>query len=680
MPREKIRKIAKYLFITIVVIIGLFVVGIISQLIYIQSQWNNGLIEKLKFPSTDIRSLFLALINFPYNLYGLGMTGAICVALMMYFNFDISKFTLDEKRNIKQSETGTYGTSSFMNDEERNKQFLITKEIKAVKGTIMGECEKGLVIIPTNSFLNKNIAVYGSAGSMKSRAYVRNMIFQCVARGESLVITDPKNELVNDFRIYLEEQGYEVKIFNLINPEYSDSWNCLSEIEGNEFLAQVFCDIIIKNTSKGGDVGFWTDAVQNLLKALVLYVSIECEESDKTLGEVYKILTTYDAKKLANLLGRLKNTHPAKPSYNIFAQSSETVQSSIITGLAGRLQIFQVAEVKQITSVNDIKLTNLGTKKCAYFCISSDQDSTFDFLASLFLSFIFIKNVRYADKNGIDGKLPVEIHILADELANIGVIPDLTKKISTVRSRGISLSVIFQNLAQMENRYPDNQWQEIIGNCDHQLFLGCTDGVTAKFVSERSGEATVTSESMARNFGTFQISKMTQGYRTQQGEARRMLLTPDEVLRLPHDEALVITRGQKILPVKKFDFTKHPESKKLVKSRISDYKPKYLQKATEYEKPYEEVLYIEGEGIDYIDVSNEEITGCYRELNTTTPNNISKNKVTKEKNIVKKKDSRKEVDRPSKTVKNKNEVKGGDADVEEQEMILEEVTLDDLKI
>ena len=152
------------------------------------------------------------------------------------------------------------------------------------------------------------------------------------------------------------------------------------------------------------------------------------------------------------------------------------MRSGVIIGLGTRLQVFQNKLIRQITSYNEISLTQPGYEKCAYFCITSDQDSTFDFLSSLFMSFVFIKLVRYADKYGDGGKLPVPVHILADELANGGcTIADLTKKISTIRSRQLSISCIFQNLPQMQNRYPLNQWQEIIGNCDTQLFLGCTE-------------------------------------------------------------------------------------------------------------------------------------------------------------------------------------------------------------
>ena len=252
------------------------------------------------------------------------------------------------------------------------------------------------------------------------------------------------------------------------------------------------------------------------------------------------------------------------------------MRSGVIIGLGTRLQVFQNKLIRQITSYDEISLTQPGHEKCAYFCITSDQDSTFDFLSSLFMSFVFIKLVRYADRYGEGGRLPVPVHILADELANGGcTIADLTKKISTIRSRQLSISCIFQNLPQMQNRYPLNQWQEIIGNCDSQLFLGCTDELTAEFISNRTGEVSVAVSSQAKQLNTWRVSDYTPEYRETHSIGKRKLLTPDEVLRLPLDEALIILRGQKVLKVGKYDYTLHPESRKLKESRSSDHIPEW---------------------------------------------------------------------------------------------------------
>lgn len=487
-----------------------------------------------------------------------------------------NKGTYDKERNLTYSDKGTYGTSGFMDDVEMLQVLELVSDITKSRGVILGLLYGKAVCLPENTRMNRNVAVFGASGSMKSRAYARNVVFQCVARGESLIITDPKSELYGDLCNYLIANGYIVRVFNLINPENSDSWNCLAEIEGQEIMAQLFSDVIIKNTGSTKGDHFWDNAEMNLLKALVLYVDQGFPPEGKNIGQVYKLLTLNSEKELNSLFDMLPITHPAKAPYNIFKQASDTVRSGVIIGLGTRLQVFQNKLIRQITSYNEISLTQPGKEKCAYFCITSDQDSTFDFLSSLFMSFVFIKLVRYADKYGNSGKLPVPVHILADELANGGcTIADLTKKISTIRSRHLSISCIFQNLPQMQNRYPDNQWQEIIGNCDTQLFLGCTDEMTAEFISNRNGDVSIVVSTEAKQLNTWRVSDYTPEYRETHSIGKRKLMTPDEVLRLPLDQALIILRGQKVLKVGKYDYTLHPESKKLSLCRASDHVPQW---------------------------------------------------------------------------------------------------------
>ena len=539
------------------------------------------------FPDSSLGACFRTLTVFPYSLYGI----ALCIGILGLLIFMVMRMgfgrkgTYDKERNLTYSDQGTYGTSGFMTDTEMRGVLEVVSDIAGNRGVILGKLYGKAVCLPEKTRMNRNVAVFGASGSMKSRAYARNVVFQCVKRGESLIITDPKSELYADMCLYLEENGYTVRVFNLINPENSDSWNCLAEIEGQEIMAQLFSDVIIKNTGSPKGDHFWDNSEMNLLKALVLYVDQGFPPEGKNIGQVYKLLTMNSEKELNSLFDLLPVTHPAKAPYNIFKQASDTVRSGVIIGLGTRLQVFQNKLIRQITSCNEIILTQPGYEKCAYFCITSDQDSTFDFLSSLFMSFVFIKLVRYADKYGDGGKLPVPVHILADELANGGcTIADLTKKISTIRSRQLSISCIFQNLPQMQNRYPLNQWQEIIGNCDTQLFLGCTDELTAEFISNRTGEVSVAVSSQAKQLNTWRVSDYTPEYRETHSVGKRKLMTADEVLRLPLDEALIILRGQKVLKVGKYDYTLHPESRKLQESRASDHVPAW-RRLPETEEP-----------------------------------------------------------------------------------------------
>ena len=327
-----------------------------------------------------------------------------------------------------------------------------------------------------------------------------NRILQATVRGEngageSLIICDPKSELYEKSSEFLRSRGYCVKLFNLVSPENSDSWCCLAEVEGQELMAQLFVDVIIKNTTNNGKSDhFWDACEMNLLKALVLYVDQGYAEENRNIGEVYRLLTLNGESQLDTLFEALPSTHPAKAPYSLFKQASDTVRSGVIIGLGSRLQVFQSELIKKKLPLRMRSIWSFRVSSpVPTSSLPATRTAPLIFLASLFLSFCFIKLVRYADHNCEGGKLPVPVHILGEELTACGTIPDLSRRLSVIRSRNISMSCVFQNLAGLQNRYPQNLWQEIIGNCDAQLFLGCTDQLTAEFISARTGLASVAS-------------------------------------------------------------------------------------------------------------------------------------------------------------------------------------------
>mgnify|MGYP003050119063 CR=1 FL=1 len=529
------------------------------------------------FPDTGFFACLAAAFHFPYGLYGLGLCiGGLALLVLMVMRMGYSEGgEYDRQRNLVYSDKGTYGTAGFMSRKELTEVLDLVPDIRKHSGTILGELEHQVICIPPKTRFNGNLAVYGASGSKKTRAFCVNMILQCAARKTSLVICDPKSELYEKTSEYLRDQGYTVRVFNLVTPSASDSWNCLAEVGGQELMAQLFCDVIIKNTGGEERDHFWDSAEMNLLKALVLYVDQGYAEENRNIGEVYQLLTLNGESQLDTLFEALPSTHPAKAPYSLFKQASDTVRSGVIIGLGSRLQVFQSELIKKITAKNEIDLELPGQQPCAYFLVTSDQDSTFDFLASLFLSFCFIKLVRYADHNCEGGKLPVPVHILGEELTACGTIPDLSRRLSVIRSRNISMSCVFQNLAGLQNRYPQNLWQEIIGNCDAQLFLGCTDQLTAEFISARTGLASVAVSSKSKQLGTWRISNYTPEFRETSGVGKRPVLTPDEVRRLPLDQARIIIRGKKVLQVDKMDYSKHPEAKYLRSCKASAHVPEW---------------------------------------------------------------------------------------------------------
>lgn len=538
--------------------------------------------------SPDFFTCLASVFHPPYGVYGvLICIGLLAILLLMVMRMGYSDTgEYDTDRNFIYSAKGTYGTSGWMSRKEMAGVLDLVPDLRKHKGVVLGMLDNKAVCIPENPHINGNLAVYGSSGSMKTRSFCMNRILQAAVRGESLIISDPKSELYEKSSEYLRDQGYCVKVFNLVNPENSDSWNCLSEVEGQELMAQLFVDVIIKNTINNGKGDhFWDSCEMNLLKALVLYVDQSYAEQNRNIGEVYRLLTLSGESDLDSLFENLPPTHPAKAPYSLYKQASDTVRSGVIIGLGSRLQVFQSELIKKITTRDEIDLELPGQERCAYFLVTSDQDSTFDFLASLFLSFCFIKLVRYADKNCEGGKLPVPVHVLGEELTACGTIPDLSRRLSVIRSRNISMSCVFQNLAGLQNRYPLNLWQEILGNCDAQLFLGCTDELTAEFISSRTGLASVSVSSKSKQLGTWRISNYTPEYRETSGVGKRPVLTPDEVLRLPIKQALVIIRGQKVLKVDKMDYSKHPEASKLRSCKASAHIPEWRRLEQEQPKP-----------------------------------------------------------------------------------------------
>ena len=535
--------------------------------------------------SPDFITCVSAVFRPPYGVYGILLCAVLLIfllVLVMRLGYsDTGEY--DRERNFTYSRKGTYGTSGWMGKKEAREIFDLTDDLAHHHGVILGLLDEKAVCVPDDTRLNRNMAVFGSSGSMKTRSYCINRILQGIAAGESLIITDPKAELYEKTSAYAKEAGCIVRIFNLVNPEHSDSWQCLKEIGGDELMAQIFAEIVIKNSNDGskGD-RFFDSGEKNLLKALCLYVNMTCPEGENNIGQAYQLLTN-PVQVLNSLFDVLPITHPARASYSFFRNAPANVQADLISGLGTRLQILQSKAIREITSHDEIDLELPGKKQCVYYLVTSDQDSTYDFLASLFLSFAFIRLIRYADTACKGGKLPVPVHILGEELLACGTIPDLAKKSSVIRSRNVSMSCVFQNLAGLQNRYPQNQWQEILGNSDIQLFNGCTDQLTAEYISSRTGIASVAVNSQSKHLGTWQISDYTPDYRETSGVGKRPVLTPDEVMRLPVHQALVIARGQKVLRVEKMDYTRHPDFEKLHDRSASEHIPEWKKKKAEQE-------------------------------------------------------------------------------------------------
>ena len=257
--------------------------GYIAQFIYNYDVWQAGgavFGTAPQFPDPNFFACIGAVFRWPSGLYGLGVcVGALALLIFMVMRMGYSDTgEYDRERNLIYSNKGTYGTAGFMSKKELKEVLDLVPDIRKHHGIILGEIDGQVICVPKKTRFNGNLAVYGASGSKKTRAFCVNMILQSVARKSSLVICDPKSELYEKTGQYLRDKGYTVKVFNLVTPAASDSWNCLSEIDGQELMAQLFCDVIIKNTGSDRGDHFWDSAELNLLKALVLLCGAELRQ------------------------------------------------------------------------------------------------------------------------------------------------------------------------------------------------------------------------------------------------------------------------------------------------------------------------------------------------------------------------------------------------------------------
>lgn len=518
------------------------------------------------------------------------------------------KITKDE-RNFFVSNEGSHGTSGWMTKKERVKilesgtadEFPCTILCKTKDSGFSDEFAEYLGL-RSDSGLNKHIIAYGATGSGKSRGFVKPLMLkmaQLLEAGkskQSMIIVDPKAELFEQYSEFLKDCGYTVRAFNLLDMENSDGWNCIGETEGDVDMVQSVAETIIRNTSEDGQkADFWDKAEQNLLIALILYVQSMRDPvtnellliHERSLGTIYKILSSESAKSLDAKFQRLPLDHPARGPYGIFKQAASNLWGNVFIGLGSRMNVFQNKLVDKITKYHEIDLELPGKQPCAYFCIISATDTAYEFLSSLFFSMLFKKLSDYARKHGDErGRLPVEVNFVMDEFCNVGKLLDFKKTISVVRGYGINCQIIVQSIAQLSDRYPIKEWEEIVGNCDTQLVLGCNDMMTSEYISKRCGSVTIQlTNSMAPQTPLFSpITREVTGYRQTKSNNTRPLMYPEEILQMDNKECLVLIRGQKPLKGLKIIPDELSDYKRLRYSRVADYIPKWRKYEAEAEK------------------------------------------------------------------------------------------------
>lgn len=549
---------------------------------------------QMKLPSLDFLYSVKYAFTTAYGHTALIVVGCVAGGFAAYLIYRNSAENRDsDGRGFLQSKKGIYGTSGWMEEKDFYEilDLLPARDSTGIPLGMMktGRLARQVVSLPDGPKmkLNRNIAVYGTPGCGKTRSFVINQILSAVARGESVIVSDTKGELYETTAPYLRKSGYKVKLFNLVEFDHSDGWNCLREVDGDQSRAQLFVDTIMKNTTNGKPDVFWSNAEMNLLKALVLYVYTDGSRPDeqRTIGEVYRMICQCSEAELEALFNSLPSDNPAKMPFALYQMNAgnDKVAGGVRMGLGGRLQVLQSDSVREILSHDDIDLKLPAKEKCAYFIRISDQDSTFQFLSSLLFSFLFIDIIKYADTTE-NRVCDIPVNFVLDEFTNLGEIPDFTKKLSTVRSRHVNVSLIFQSIPQLKNRYDLDRWQEILDDCDTQIFLGGNGTMTTDYVSKESGEISVQVESESRQLNLFRFTDATRDFKKSDGVGKRLLMTSDEVRRLSNNEELVILRGQKPLKLLKYDYSKNPESRRLAPCKIIDYSPPWRVKSVNSKK------------------------------------------------------------------------------------------------
>ena len=404
-----------------------------------------------------------------------------------------------------------------------------------------------------------NVLVIGGSGAAKTRSFVLPNI---LTANTNYVITDPKSEVLLATGGYLKEQGYDVRVLNLVNLEQSDGYNPFCYLRDEKDVLKLVNNLIQSTTPKGSHESdpFWTKAETALLQAIILMLFQEAPEYEQNFSMVMRVLEYAEVREedeghvspldlLFESIERRKPDSVAVRQYKVFKLAAGKTAKSILVSTAVRLAPFNLPQIQALTEHDDMDLYTLGEKKVALYAVIPDNDNTFNFLVSLLYAQAF-QALYYSADQIHHGPLPRHVRFVLDEFAAMPL-PGFTRELATMRSRSISASVIIQNMAQIKELYKDG-WETIPGNCDTILYLGGNESSTHKYVSEMLGKATIDTKTHGQTKGK------SGSYSTNFQMSGRELLTPDEVRKLDNRYALLFIRGASPVMDEKYDLMHHP--------------------------------------------------------------------------------------------------------------------------
>lgn len=420
---------------------------------------------------------------------------------------------------------------------------------------------------------NLNTVVIGGSGAGKTRFYAKPNIMQC---NTSFVVLDPKGEIIRSVGHLLEDNGYVIKVIDLIDMSKSLGYNPFHYIQSDKDVLKLITNLIRNTTPKGSSTNdpFWEKSETALLEALMLYLYHYAPEDEQNFTMVMEMLNYAEVKEdeedyespLDELFKRLEmidSNSLALKQYKIYKQAAGKTAKSILISVGVRLAAFNLEELASLTKYDEMELEQIGERKTALFAIIPDNDSTFNFVVGMLYTQLF-QMLYYQADYVHGGELPVPVHFLMDEFANVALPDEFDKLLSTMRSRQIFVSIILQNLAQIKALYKDS-WESILGNCDETYYLGGNEQSTHKYISELLGKETLDTNTYGKSEGR------SGNYSTNYQQTGRELLTADEVRLLDNNYGLLFIKGERPVKDKKYDLLKHPNIKQTLDGGCEPY-------------------------------------------------------------------------------------------------------------
>ena len=501
----------------------------------------------------EILPKLMTVFNNPFHIELCEVSLKTVLVLLLCYGFGIGIY-FSTRRNYRRREE--HGSAKWGDARAVNKKYCQTP--KSENKLMTQNVSIGLNAKKHRR--NLNTLVCGGSGAGKTRFYCKPNLMQC---NSSFVILDPKGEIVRDVGKLLEAKGYEIKVLDLISMEKSHCYNPFVYLRSDNDIQRLVTNLFKSTTPKGSQSNdpFWDTAASMLLLALIFYLHYEAPEDEQNFAMIMEMLRAgaiEDEEEprpspLDNLFSELEYENPdhiALKYYHSYHSGSAKTLKSIQITLAARLEKFNLESLASLTSTDELELETLGEKKTALFALIPDNDTSFNFLVSILYTQLF-QQLFYSADHIHGGSLPIPVHFLMDEFANVSLPDDFDKILSVMRSRSVSVSIILQNLAQLKALF-EKQWESIVGNCDEFLYLGGNEQSTHKYVSELLGKSTIDTNTYGKSEGR------SGSYSTNYQISGRELLTPDEVRMLDNRYAILFIRGERPVLDFKYDILKHP--------------------------------------------------------------------------------------------------------------------------